>query len=455
MLEDLVINSAGSFAGLKSLTIESCSGSVWQGGCASHYDLLPNLEELYLRDLNYVESISELLGQLGLRFLRLKLIEVEYCSEMKYLLPCGYSYFIYTALPNLEIMKVRSCDRLVELFSYNSMQYIASDPVVPSLRQLKLEWLPQLRTLCRDEETWPLLEQLFLIDFNLSLDFPAVLWKKVHQIQLKVVCPVRIYYGVQVSKPQGATLIHGKINRLRKFQFFIGPTANSLPTRHEERRVTNSGLNLSGEWIGLLLSDASSLILNHFHGLNELLEDLVINSVGCFAGLKSLTIASSNSSLRPGGGCTAHFDLLPNLEELYLQDLTYLESISELVGHLGLRFLRLKLIEVTRCSQMKHLLSCGYHIHTLPNLQVIKVSFCDKLDELFSYHSIQFIAPDPVVPSLRILELKYLPKLKTLYRHETAPHLEQFTVIKCNRLTTRLFGTNETADTIDEIREES
>jgi disease resistance protein RPS2 len=171
MLEDLVINSVGSFAGLKSLTIESCSGSVWQGGCASHYDLLPNLEELYLRDLNYGESISELLGHLGLRFLRLKLIEVEYCSEMKYLLPCGYSYFIY-ALPNLEIMKVRSCDRLGELFRYNSMQYITSDPVVPSLRQLKLEWLPQLRTLCRDEETWPLLEQVHVSMCNLVRKLP-------------------------------------------------------------------------------------------------------------------------------------------------------------------------------------------------------------------------------------------------------------------------------------------
>jgi len=171
MLEDLVINSVGSFASLKSLTIESCSGSVWQGGCASHYDLLPNLEELYLRYLNYGESISELLGHLGLRFLRLKLREVEYCSEMKYLLPCGYSYFIY-ALPNLEIMKVRSCDRLGELFRYNSMQYITSDPVVPSLRQLKLEWLPQLRTLCRDEETWPLLEQVHVSMCNLVRKLP-------------------------------------------------------------------------------------------------------------------------------------------------------------------------------------------------------------------------------------------------------------------------------------------
>ncbi|KAK7846176.1 putative disease resistance protein [Quercus suber] len=165
-----------------------------------------------------------------------------------------------------------------------------------------------------------------------------------------------------------------------------------------------------------------------------MLEDLVINSVGCFLCLKSLTIASSNSSLRPGGGCAAHSDLLPNLEELHLQDMTYLESISEIVGHLGLRFQKLKLIEVTRCSQMKYLISCGHFILTLPNLEVVKVSFCDKLDELFSYHSRQKMYPDPVAPSLRILELKNLPKLRTLCRHEETcnRHLEAPNLIPPN-----------------------
>ncbi|KAF3958444.1 hypothetical protein CMV_016665 [Castanea mollissima] len=245
------------------------------------------------------------------------------------------------------------------------------------------------------------------------------------------------------------------INKLRRFQFFIGPTANSLPTRHDKRRVTISGLNLSGEWIGWLLGNASSLVLKNCLGLNEMLEDLVINSVGCFVCLKSLTIASSNSSLRPGGGIAAHSDLLPNLEELHLQDMTYLESISELVGHLGLRFQKLKLIEVTRCSQMKYLIFCGHFILTLPSLEVIKVSFCDKLDELFSYHSRQKMYPDPVGPSLRILELKNLPKLRTLCRHEeTWPCLEQVKVIKCNLLRKPPF-TNQSADVLKEIRGES
>jgi disease resistance protein RPS2 len=169
MLEDLVIKNVVCFASLKSLTIHTCSGSVWQGGCVAQDDLLPNLEELYLGRLDYGKSISELLGHLGLRFLRLKKIKVERCDEMEYLLSCGH--FIH-ALPNLEVIKVRSCNRLGELFIYDSMQYIAPDPIVPSLRTLELAFLPKLRTLCRDEEIWPHVEQVHVLGCNLVRKLP-------------------------------------------------------------------------------------------------------------------------------------------------------------------------------------------------------------------------------------------------------------------------------------------
>ncbi|KAF3453531.1 hypothetical protein FNV43_RR03971 [Rhamnella rubrinervis] len=237
------------------------------------------------------------------------------------------------------------------------------------------------------------------------------------------------------------------MGRLRRFQFFIGQTANSLPAKHDERRVTISGLNLSGEeWIGWMLNNASSLVMSGCWGLNQLLEDLAINSIGSFAnikdhdsfvGLKSLTITSSNSTFRPGGGCAAPCDLLPHLEEIHLHGLTYLESISELVGHLGLLFSRLKLIEVGRCPKIKCLLSYGNVILTLPNLEVVKVSFCDKLEMLFNYVSEQTFSVEHVVPNLQILELKNLPKLRTLISRteEACLRLEQVAVIKCNLLT--------------------
>lgn len=241
------------------------------------------------------------------------------------------------------------------------------------------------------------------------------------------------------------------IGRLRSFQFFIGPTANSLPTTHDERRVTFSGIDLSGEWIGWLLTNASSLILNNCWGLDQMLETLVIHSVGAFDNLKSLTIAGSSSSLRPIGGCAAHDDLLPNLEELHLHDLTYLGNISGLVGYLGLRFSKLRLIEVTQCPRLKYLLTYGSFILALPNLQEIKVSFCDNLAELFFYYSELNVTPETVVPNLRNLELKNLPKLRTICRQkESWQCLEQVKVIKCNLLR-ELPLTAQNSDTVKEI----
>ncbi|KAJ0045610.1 hypothetical protein Pint_04267 [Pistacia integerrima] len=199
------------------------------------------------------------------------------------------------------------------------------------------------------------------------------------------------------------------INRLIRFQFFIGPTANSLPTKHDKRRVTISSLDLSGEWIGCL---------------------------------------------RPEGGCAAHYDLLPNLEELHLHDLTYLESISGLVGHLGLRFLRLKSLDVTHCPRLKYLLAYGSFILDLPNLEQIKVNFCENLVELFHYYSEQSFTPEPVVPKLRTLELKYLPKLRNLCRQdESWQSLEEVDVIKCNLLG-KLPLTAQNANGMREIRGE-
>jgi disease resistance protein RPS2 len=146
------------------------------------------------------------------------------------------------------------------------------------------------------------------------------------------------------------------INRLQ-FHFSVGPLENFLESGHEKRMVVWSLSNLdlrSEERIGPLLSNANSLDIHKCLGLSDMLEDLVINNVGCFANLKSLTIQSCSGSVWQGG-CALHYDLLPNLEILYLRRLNYGKSISELLGHLGMRFLRLKLIEVESCSQMKYL----------------------------------------------------------------------------------------------------
>ena len=244
------------------------------------------------------------------------------------------------------------------------------------------------------------------------------------------------------------------IERLKKFQLFIGPTANSLPSRHDKRRVTISSLNVSEAFIGWLLENTTSLVMNHCWGLNEMLENLVIDSTSSFNLLRSLTVEGFGGSIRPAGGCVAQLDLLPNLEELHLRRVN-LGTIRELVGHLGLRFETLKHLEISRCSQLKCLLSFGNFICFLPNLQEIHVSFCERLQELFDYFPGEVPTSASVVPALRVIKLRNLPRLRRLCSQEESwGCLEHVEVISCNLLRNLPISANDALG-VKEVRGET
>ncbi|KAJ0263206.1 Leucine-rich repeat-containing protein [Hirschfeldia incana] len=244
------------------------------------------------------------------------------------------------------------------------------------------------------------------------------------------------------------------IERLKKFQLFIGPTANSLPSRHDKRRVTISSLNVSEAFIGWLLANTTSLVMNHCWGLNEMLENLVIDSTSSFNMLRSLTVEGFGGSIRPAGGCVAQLDLIPNLEELHLRRVN-LGTIRELVGHLGLRFETLKHLEVSRCSRLKCLLSLGNFICFLPNLQEIHVSFCEMLQELFDYSPGEVPTSASVVPGLRVIKLRNLPQLKRLCSQEESwGCLEHVEVIRCNFLKNLPISSNN-AHRVRDVRGET
>jgi disease resistance protein RPS2 len=247
------------------------------------------------------------------------------------------------------------------------------------------------------------------------------------------------------------------IKKLRGFRILIDPETS--PDWEESttkvKEVEIHDVDISEESFRQLCTIAESLIFFQCQGLHEKFLDLDIKSI-CH-GLKSLEFYSMEfyRSLEPNGEMASDYDLLPNLEKLRFNYLEGLESISELLGYLGLRFLSLKSIDVSYCSNMKYLLSCGDFIQTLPNLEVIMVTSCYELEELFNYDSGQNMALDPIVPKLRTLKLKNLPKLRSLCRHEeTWPCLEQVKVWKCEQLR-RLPLSNQNAGTLKEIEGES
>ncbi|WKA12372.1 hypothetical protein VitviT2T_029760 [Vitis vinifera] len=215
----------------------------------------------------------------------------------------------------------------------------------------------------------------------------------------------------------------------------------------EEREVLLSRLDLSGKLSGWLLTYATILVLESCKGLNNLFD-----SVGVFVYLKSLSISSSNVRFRPQGGCCAPNDLLPNLEELYLSSLYCLESISELVGTLGLKFSRLKVMKVLVCEKLKYLLSCDDFTQPLEKLEIIDLQMCEDLNDMFIHSSGQTSMSYPVAPNLREIHFKRLPKLKTLSRQEeTWQHLEHIYVEECKSLK-KLPLNEQSANTLKEIR---
>ncbi|KAK4576317.1 hypothetical protein RGQ29_027041 [Quercus rubra] len=222
------------------------------------------------------------------------------------------------------------------------------------------------------------------------------------------------------------------IKRLRTFHFQIIQSQTNGLLRTRDKISNMNGLNLSQESIGWYWGNSSSLLSDRCQMLAEMFEDF-IKSAASFSDLKSLTICNCTISIGQGGGCAVRCDLLPNLEELKLFAVSGLQSISELAGHLGLRFHNLKSIGLRDPTKL------GSNQHKT------------LIEELFNCDSGQIMTSDPVVPNLRKLVLEQLPKLITLCRHEeTWPRLEQVEVVRCKHLR-RLPLTNQNAGTMKEI----
>ncbi|KAL3499801.1 hypothetical protein ACH5RR_038894 [Cinchona calisaya] len=188
-------------------------------------------------------------------------------------------------------------------------------------------------------------------------------------------------------------------------------------------------------------------------------QKIVMNSgsVGIFDSLSILNIEDSGSSFQLAEGYNAQqFDLLPNLETLYLRHLTMLTSISELAELLGLKLARLRKIKIENCPRLKYLLSLGSSFQGLEQLTEISLELCEELEELFRNDSTnspsQTLVSNLAFPKFELMSLKSLPKLQTFCRQSpiTCPVISKIEVIDCHLLT-KLPVTIQNADTIKEI----
>ncbi|XP_056168906.1 disease resistance protein At4g27190-like [Syzygium oleosum] len=231
------------------------------------------------------------------------------------------------------------------------------------------------------------------------------------------------------------------IERLKTFRCSMGLTnlVHDIPRPLEK--------DLSGDSIEWFISHATSLAFYNRCNLHVILENVVINRVDCFTNMKTLTLKDAMLN----EGSNAQFDLLPNLEELYFDNIGKIKSISVLADRLGLSFPRLEALVVTGCDELENLFYLGGRITSLPKLSKIKVEACVHLNELFQHvpgSGKEYAA----VPNLRAARLSGLPQLQCLCRRgESWQSLEQLEVVRCPSLKMLPFRTMN-GNSIKQIR---
>ncbi|KZV17081.1 disease resistance protein [Dorcoceras hygrometricum] len=126
---------------------------------------------------------------------------------------------------------------------------------------------------------------------------------------------------------------------------------------------------------------------------------------GCFLSVKFLRISYGAFHLMDDQSIGATFDLLPNLEEIELNRVSKLKSVSDL-GHIfGMSFSKLKSIKIEVCPQLKCVFTLKEN-DKLEKLQVMDVSFCEELECPFQDMDMGH------VPNLQKVTLVDLPVLR-------------------------------------------
>ncbi|KAK4414559.1 Disease resistance protein [Sesamum alatum] len=165
-----------------------------------------------------------------------------------------------------------------------------------------------------------------------------------------------------------------------------------------------------GRTDGVGCSRACMALFSVLQWLGTMFEKFVANSdeVGCFDTLQILQIFGCTDWV--GVGSNAKFDMLPNLRDILFLDFNNISCILDLAMPLGLKFFQLQYMKITRCSQLKYLISLGTTILTLEKLEAIYVNDCEQVEELFKFE--QNSGLDSVFPSLKRIMLRKVSEIE-------------------------------------------
>nr|GMC46960.1 disease resistance protein At4g27190-like [Ipomoea batatas] len=380
---------------------------------------LQGFQMLRILDLSdtKIQYLPDSLLQLG----ELRALFLENCREL----------FELPSLATLGMLQVLNC-------SGSAITKLPEDfEKLRNLRQLDLSGTSKLRKISSEK-----LSNLYSLEF-LNMRGSATKWgmRKVNDENIpfeKLLCLDQLLsFHIDLEDISHVTAEH--VSWLRRINnFYINVTHHHNCSYRtylfHTKSVFFSGFLFSGdESIGWLLVHAFHCEIKDCKGVDLMLDNMVRSSVtlGPFVNLKRLEICNCCISVkRSSQGCVTECDLLPNLEELFFSDLTELESISDFSNFLGLRFTKLRTIDVHDCYQLENLFTMDGTLQTLAQLKLIFIRRCKKLSEVFKNTS-----TNNFVPMLKFLTLDGLPALEEICKaNESWNSLEQLRVGECRML---------------------
>ncbi|XP_049388802.1 disease resistance protein At4g27190-like [Solanum stenotomum] len=155
-----------SFDGLKSLDINQCSCGFGTSieGSGQFDDPMPNPELLRFHSVNHLKNVSDFGHFLGLRFSKLRKLNLHRCRTLTCLFNVGGAFSVPR---HLEEITLTHCFRLRELLAqFGSSQTTFVSSEIPRVRKLRLDCLSALETFGEPESMWEHLEGLIVIGCN-------------------------------------------------------------------------------------------------------------------------------------------------------------------------------------------------------------------------------------------------------------------------------------------------
>ncbi|KAL0397693.1 UNVERIFIED_CONTAM: Disease resistance protein [Sesamum calycinum] len=384
-------------------------------------DFLPAFKSLKILDLSHcsIKSLPPCLGQL----VELRALVLISCHNLETLPPVG----------GLAKLQVFVCSGTGISTLPQGMEKLTN------LRQLDLSSNHKLTVIPVGlVSSLSNLEELYLCG-NGQLKFIGESGEIVAQLReimsLKRLSYLTIGLGRSASTLETTDSLLNWMKKLNRFDFVIGEPkfVNPWPRRISNKSVFFNYIHLWGEWIEWLFANTNYICFEGCEGLDTLFQKLVANGdeVGCFDTVKSLLIQTYSGSFEVRSN--AKLEMLPNLEEILLYNVTNLSCASTLASQLGLKFSKLRSIYVEECPQLKYLISLGTTILSLEKLEGITIDSCELVEQLFKFDHQNSSLQDCLFPNLKRIKLSNCPRLGfvTEQNNVACPRLEEVSVWKC------------------------